>query len=147
MHFARSVGLGKGETVAVDGSPHVPVTRSVNNQGDGTLFDRSPFRYDEPTDTFCCPAGQTLSRKQLVRKDRSVHYAASAEVCGPCALKARCTNASQRIVSRHLHEDAFQRMHQRATPEMMRLRRSTVEHPFASLKCRIFGHLRSCCAD
>ncbi len=33
-------------------------------------------------------------------------------------------------------------MQQRATPEMMRLRRSTVEHPFASLKYRIFGHPR-----
>ena len=29
-------------------------------------------------------------------------------------------------------------MHARATPELMRLRRCTVEHPFASLKYRIF---------
>jgi hypothetical protein len=33
-------------------------------------------------------------------------------------------------------------MQQRATPEMMRLRRSTVEHPFASPKYRIFGNPR-----
>ena len=33
-------------------------------------------------------------------------------------------------------------MHQRATPEAMRLRRSTVEHPFATLKYRVFGHPR-----
>lgn len=33
-------------------------------------------------------------------------------------------------------------MQQRATPAAMRLRRSTVEHPFASLKYRIFGHPR-----
>jgi hypothetical protein len=37
-------------------------------------------------------------------------------------------------VRRHLHEEALQRMQQRATPEAMRLRRSTVEHPFATLK-------------
>ncbi len=30
----------------------------------------------------------------------------------------------------------------RATPEAMRLRISTVEHPFATLKYRIFGHPR-----
>jgi len=36
----------------------------------------------------------------------------------------------------------LQRMQQRATPEMMRLRRSTVEHPFAALKYHIFGHPR-----
>jgi IS5 family transposase len=33
-------------------------------------------------------------------------------------------------------------MQQRATPEMMRLRRSTVEHPLAALKYHIFGHPR-----
>lgn len=33
-------------------------------------------------------------------------------------------------------------MQQRASPAAMRLRRSTVEHPFAALKYRIFGHPR-----
>jgi transposase len=33
-------------------------------------------------------------------------------------------------------------MQQRATPAVMRLRRSTVEHPYATLKYRIFGHPR-----
>jgi Transposase DDE domain len=30
----------------------------------------------------------------------------------------------------------------RVTPEAMRLRRCTVEHPFATIKYRIFGHPR-----
>jgi transposase len=122
--------------------PHVPANRAVNNQGDGTLFDRTKFTYQADSDTFLCPAGQTLARKQLVRKDRSVYYMGQPEVCGSCALKSRCTTSSQRLVSRHLHEEALQRMQQRATPEAMRLRRSTVEHPFANLKYRIFGHPR-----
>ncbi len=46
------------------------------------------------------------------------------------------------MVSRHLHDEALQRMQQRATPQAMRLRRSTVEHPFATLKYHIFGHPR-----
>lgn len=45
-------------------------------------------------------------------------------------------------MTRHLHEAALQSMDQRATPEVMRLRRSTVEHPLATLKYRIFGHPR-----
>ena len=122
--------------------PHVPANRTVNNQGDGTRFDRTEFRYDQKTDTFRCPAQQTLRRKQLSCQDRAVYYAAQPEVCGACVLKARCTNGKQRWVSRHLHEDALQRMQQRATPEMMRLRRSTVEHPFAAIKYHIFGHPR-----
>src|SRR6266849_4690037 len=122
--------------------PHVPANRAVNNQGDGTLFDRTKFTYQAESDTFLCPAGPTLARRQLVRKDRSVYYRGQPEVCGSCALKSRCTTSSQLLVSRHLHEEALQRMQQRATPEAMRLRRSTVEHPFANLKYRIFGHPR-----
>src|SRR5439155_25682132 len=121
---------------------HVPAQRAVNNQGDGTLFDRREFHYDEKTDTFHCPANQTLSRKQLQRHKTRVIYAGDPGVCGGCAMKARCTNAPQRVVHRHLHDGVLQRMQQRATPEMMRLRRSTVEHPFASLKYRIFEHPR-----
>ena len=72
----------------------------------------------------------------------AVIYAAQPEVCGACALKGRCTARSRRFVTRHLHEAALQGMDQRATSEIMRLRRSTVEHPFATLKYRIFGHPR-----
>jgi hypothetical protein len=45
-------------------------------------------------------------------------------------------------LARHLYEDALNRMQERMTPEAMRLRRSTVEHPFATIKYRIFGHPR-----
>lgn len=40
--------------------PHVPASRGVNNHGDGTLFDRTEFAYQPKSDTFLCPAGQTL---------------------------------------------------------------------------------------
>jgi len=122
--------------------PHVPANRAINNQGDGTLFDRTTFRYDAVTDTFHCPAGQTLTRKQLQKSKNRVVYTAAAETCNACPLKGRCTQSPQRYVHRHLHEGALERMQQRATPTAMRLRRSTVEHPFGTLKYRIFGHPR-----
>jgi len=117
---------------------HVPANRAVNNQGEGAFFDRTAFSYDEANDTLRCPAGKTLRRKQLQRGRHRVTYAAQAGDCAACPLKARCTQQSRRMVSRHLHEAALQRMHERATPEAMRLRRCIVEHPFASLKYRIF---------
>jgi hypothetical protein len=46
------------------------------------------------------------------------------------------------MISRHLHDDALKRMDQRATPDLMRLRRSTVEYPFGTLQYHIFGHPR-----
>ena len=122
--------------------PHAPTNRAINNQGDGTLFDRRLFVYDEKADTFRCPAGQTLVRKQLSRKDRCVMYAAEARVCGACTMKNRCTSTSRRWITRHLHEAALQRMHQRATAQLMRLRRCTVERPFAVLKHVILGNAR-----
>jgi Transposase DDE domain len=103
---------------------------------------RSDFRYQTETDCMLCPEGKALKRKQLNRKDRAVYYQAEASDCGACSLKSRCTQSAQRMVACHLHEEALDRMNQRATPALMRLRRSTVEHPFGTLKYRIFGHLR-----
>ncbi|HEY1526493.1 MAG TPA: IS1182 family transposase [Candidatus Angelobacter sp.] len=102
--------------------PYVPANRAINNQGNGTLFDRTEFIYDEKTDTFRCPAQQTLTRKQLQRHKKRVIYVAAAQTCGVCPIKHRCTNAPQRFLHRHLHDGALQRMQQRATPEAMRLR-------------------------
>jgi transposase len=146
LNVVADGGYSNGEQAAACEAkgivPHVPANRAVNNKGDGTLFDRSEFQYDENTDTFRCPAAQSLGRKQLAHKDRAVIYAGRPEVCGSCPLKTRCTTSSQRFLTRHLHDDALQRMQQRTTPQVMRLRRSTVEHPFATLKYRIFGHPR-----
>ena len=71
-----------------------------------------------------------------------MYYQAQAADCGACPRKAECTKAKKRSVSRHLYEDALNRMQERTTPQIMHLRRCTVEHPFAGLKYHIFGHPR-----
>jgi len=144
FHVVADAGYSSGEQAATCEAQgitvHVPANRSVNNQGDGTLFDRSQFQYDETTDTLLCPAGQRLHRHQ--RKDRCIVYAGQAEVCGTCPLKPRCTLGPRRLVKRHVHEGPLQRMQRGATAEAMRLRKSLAEHPFAALKYQIFGHPR-----
>lgn len=115
----------------------VPAQRSANNQGDGTLFDGRAFAYDAESDTFGCPAGRKLVRKQFNRRDRAVIYA--CRDCSGCALKPRCTTSPRRSVSRHLDEEAIERMDARATPEMMRIRRCAVEHPFGTIKRMMAG--------
>jgi transposase/IS5 family transposase len=122
--------------------PHVPPRRGINNKGDGSMLDRDAFRYQPDSDTFVCPEGKILKRKQLSRKDRAIYYQADANDCRNCAMKSRCTQAQQRSVTRHLYDDVLNRMQQRTTPDKMRLRRCTVEHPFATLKYQIFGHPR-----
>ena len=100
------------------------------------------FRYQPETDTYLCPGEKRLKRKARLKKDKSIIYLANAKDCGSCSLKKRCTASSARRVSRHMFEDALTRMNERATAAAMRLRRSTVEHPFATIKYRIFGHPR-----
>jgi DDE family transposase len=73
---------------------------------------------------------------------RGQRYLANAKDCGGCPLKHRCTASTARRVSRHMFEDALTRMNERATAAAMRLRRSVVEHPFATIKYRILSHPR-----
>lgn len=122
--------------------PHVPASRAINNQGDGQLFDRRLFSYDASADSYRCPAGEVLVRSHRQNADCMTVYAGNRETCGSCALKHQCTAAARRYVRRHDHEDVLERMDGRATPEAMRRRRCTVEHPFAGLKYRIFGYPR-----
>ena len=110
----------------------VAANRAVNNQADGTLFDRSVFIYEPESDTFRCPTGRALVRKQLHRKKRNVTYVSPD--CSGCALKPQCTTAPRRFIKRHLDEDALNRMSMRAGPELMARRRCAVEHPFGTIK-------------
>lgn len=143
LHVVADAGYSNGEQAGACEElgivTHVPANRSSNSQGDGTLYDRRQFAYDEATDTMRCPANQLLKRKQRHCQKRLVLYAAEASLCGACELKSACTPATRRIVSRHWEEEPLRRMNERATPEAMRLRRCTVERPFAELKERLFG--------
>lgn len=119
---------------------YVPANRAVNNQGKQPLFDRTEFHYESATDTFRCPNGNALQRKQM----GAIIYAAHESDCRSCRLKSQCTDASRRYLSVHAHEDVFARMRVRLKqrPEMVRIRRATVEHPFGNPKQWIFGNGR-----
>lgn len=122
---------------------YVPPNRSGNSSSkEKEFFDRTAFTYDVPQDRYQCPAGKWLTLKQLSKGDRI--YQAAVSDCADCPLKAQCTEAKRRYVSRHAHEEAFERMERRmqAHPEMMASRRSIVEHPFGNLKQWLFGNAR-----
>jgi transposase len=147
FQVVADAGYSNGEQAAhceAEGMmPFVPVMRTVNNQGDGTLFGREDFRYEPESDTYVCPGNKKLLRKHTNHKDRYTMYKASANDCGACPLKSRCTQAPRRGLARHLFEEALNRMQARVTPEIMRLRRCTVEHPYATIKYRILD-IRDC---
>ena len=123
---------------------YVAPNRASNPQAGGTLYGREAFSYDAKADHYSCPAGKVLKRKQLMRKNKMVIFAAKAEDCAACSHKPQCTGASQRFVSRHVYEQALEANAQRLAerPQMMGLRRQTVEHPFATIKHQILGNAR-----
>jgi len=85
---------------------------------------------------YRCPAGQSLIwRFTTIEHGQSLHCCWSS-ACKSCPLKAQCTPAPQRRVKRWEHEAVLEAMQQRMdrAPDMMQVRRQTVEHPFGTLK-------------
>jgi transposase len=120
-------------------TPVVPPPAQVNRKGE--YFAPTAFRYDAETDTMTCPAGRRLVRNGVHKASNSVRY--RAESCAFCWLKPQCTGGERRHVYRLIDQPALDRMAARiaAAPELMRLRRCTVEHPFAALKHTLGGRL------
>ena len=111
----------------------VPRAATVNPKGK-QYFSRDRFIYDPATDSWRCPAGETLSLYKTSRTQQKKEYTTRA--CDTCSLKAQCTKAARRVIVRHFYEDAREAMHQRATadPNWMKHRREMAEHPFGTMK-------------
>jgi transposase len=102
----------------------------------GGFFRKDEFRYEAGRDLYVCPAGAELtpSAESALRDLKRFHYANRA-ACPDCVLRARCTQTF-RTVTRLENEACLDRMAERlaARPEMIAVRRETVEHPFGSVK-------------
>jgi transposase len=99
-------------------------------------FDKRDFVYNAKRDEYRCPAGKrAIWRFTRVEDGLTIRrYWSSA--CPKCPIKARCTPSDYRRISRWEHEQVLEAMQRRLDrrPEVSRLRRQTVEHPFATLK-------------
>lgn len=117
--------------------PAVPVPKPTNPRGD--FYAADGFIYDRASDSYRCPAGRRLLRHGINERDEAYCY--RAEDCSGCPLKQNCTTAERRFVYRSMHHDAMERMGARVTadPSLMKLRRSTVEHPFGTIKHYLGG--------
>lgn len=136
-------GYANGEHIAALSEQGITTFVAPNEGGSNTgLLDKAAFRFDSQQDRYICPAGKELKRQR--QQDNGVIYAANPNDCGNCSLKPTCTNAARRSVTRNPHEEALQANAQRVRehPEMMALRRATVEHPFGSIKGPILVNAR-----
>jgi hypothetical protein len=118
-------------------------------KGTGTkkgIFPKEAFTYNAETDTFTCPAGQSLKRRKFFKKRQHYEYIASAGTCNRCQLKAQCTKAkSGRTLKRHLRQDDLDSMLQQASsPESkkdIRTRQHLMERSFA--RATRYGYQRA----
>ena len=117
--------------------PYVPKPQRGSAVAKG-FFGKEQFCYDAEADTYICPGGAALSRvsSRPVRDDVRLFNYANAAACKTCALKARCTDAACRKVTRYENEAVLDRMAKRlaARPGVLDERRESVEHPFGSVK-------------
>jgi len=116
-----------------------PLTSSGLKRG---FFIKQDFIYDAQNDVYICPAGQSLT-KGAHRSDRQsdINFYRHLSACSNCHLKPRCTTEKLRRIRRWEQEDVLDDIELRLEekPDAMRIRRSTVEHPFGTLKAWM-GH-------
>ena len=110
-----------------------PVTSNARARG---RFGKSDFIYDPQHDHYVCPAGQHLTHR-MTRDESDLRVRVYwTRACEACPLKSDCTTGKERRVRRWEREDVLERVQARLDqrPDAMIVRRSTVEHPFATVK-------------
>lgn len=118
----------------------VPIREGKDAERQG-IFSREEFEYDETRDVYICPAGQQMQRTSTsVRKDtrfKKEFYLYTTKACGLCPMKAQCTaSKTGRKIKRWAHMKVLDRLKERLEqrPDVMRLRKGLVEHPFGIIK-------------
>ena len=114
---------------------YLPKPQTSVNQARGQ-FGRDAFRYIAQDNEYECPAGLRLVHHTTTQdKGKTIHRYWTYK-CRYCDIKAQCTSSVHRKVSRWEHEEVLEKAQARLdrSPDAMRIRRATVEHPFGTLK-------------
>jgi len=87
---------------------HIPSLEKTQ-RGSGRqkgIFPKEAFSYNSDTDTFTCPAGIILKRRNYHKERKHYEYKASSRICALCELRERCTRSKNgRTIKRHTRQD------------------------------------------
>ena len=102
-------------------------------------FGKQDFVYLAAEDVYRCPAGAKLKYYFTAEENGQQMRRYWTNACRTCPIKAQCTTAEQRRITRWEHEHVLEAVQERLdkNPDAMRTRRETVEHPFGTLKMRM----------
>ena len=118
-----------------DITANVPKPETSDKRAKG-LFGRKDFQYIPDKDEYRCPANEYLIWRYTTEENGLTVHRYWSSNCQACALKSKCTTGRERRVTRWEHETILEAMQERldCDPEIMRVRRQTVEHPYGTLK-------------
>ena len=113
-----------------------PMTSGAKAAG---RFGKQDFVYVAAEDVYRCPAGEKLTYRYANEEDGKTLRRYWTTACKTCPLKTKCTTGPERRITRWQHEAVLEKVQARLdkNPDTMRVRRSTVEHPFGTLKMRM----------
>jgi len=113
-----------------------PMTSGAKSQG---RFGKQDFIYVAERDVYRCPAGKQLTYRFAAEEHGKTIRRYWTTACPKCPLQSRCTTGPMRRIPRWEHEHLLEAVQERldASPEAMRMRRETVEHPFGTMKARM----------
>jgi len=101
-------------------------------------YNLSEFIHNKSTDTYQCPAGETLKTNGNWYQKKSYRVKQyKTPLCKNCPVKASCTKSkSQRIIERHEFAEALEINKQNIAknPKIYAQRQAIVEHPFGTMK-------------
>jgi transposase len=100
------------------------------------IFPESAFEYQAQSDTYLCPAGQTMKPRRLHPTRRTWEYWLPKGVCAACPLRAQCTRSKMgRTLHRHDQQEllgrARQQSHSPAGRRDRKRRQELMERSFA----------------
>jgi transposase len=143
LHIIADRGYFDGEQIkeCVDAGLTVtlPKPQTSGAKADGR-FGKQDFVYLSDQDAYRCPAGAVLTYHfSNVEKGMELRRYWSTAACLACAIKQQCTKSKERRITRWKHEHLVEEVQNRldANPQLMRVRRETVEHPFGTIKARM----------
>ncbi len=113
-----------------------PQTSGAKSKG---RFGKQDFVYLPSEDVYRCPAGEKLPHHYTADEDGQKMRIYLTKACRACPLRDKCTTSNERRIKRWEHEHVVEAVQTRLdkNPQAMRVRRETVEHPFATLKMRM----------
>lgn len=87
---------------------HIPSIEGTH-KGSGRrkgIFQKEAFSYNPATDTFTCPAGKVLKKKNFRKSRKHFEYRASHKDCKQCHIRDKCTRSKfGRTLKRHARQD------------------------------------------